>query len=197
MQGRPLLISQLLDHAGIYHSQREIVSRSVEGPIHRTNFGEIEKRSKKVANALATLGVQHGDRIGTLAWNTHRHLELYFGVSCNGYVLHTVNPRLFPEQIEYIISHAEDRVVFLDVTFVGLLEKIASKLSCVRHFVIMTDERHMPKTSLPNVLCYETLLAAASATLKWPEFDENTAASLCYTSGTTGNPKGAFLFLLS
>lgn len=191
MMDRPLLISSLIEHAGRYHADAEIVSRTVEGPIHRTTYAEAERRSKQVANALRRLGIEAGDRVATLAWNGYRHFELYFGISGLGAVCHTINPRLFHDQIEYIVNHAEDRVLFLDLTFVPLVEKLASKLGVVRHFVIMTDEAHMPQTSIPNVLCYETLIGAESAEFAWPQFDERTACSLCYTSGTTGNPKGA------
>jgi acyl-CoA synthetase (AMP-forming)/AMP-acid ligase II len=190
MQDTPLLISSLIEYAALYHGDREIVSKTVEGPIHRTNYRELNKRAKRVANALTRLGIKLGDRIGTLAWNGYRHMELYYGVSGIGAVLHTINPRLFPEQIEYIVNHAEDQYLFVDLTFVPLLEKLAPALKPVKGYVIMTDEAHMPKTSLPNVICYETLLAKESEELTWPKFDENTASSLCYTSGTTGNPKG-------
>ncbi|WP_169569905.1 3-(methylthio)propionyl-CoA ligase [Sneathiella limimaris] len=190
IQDRPLLISSQIEYAGTYHGDVEIVSRTVEGPIHRTNYREINLRSKKLAQALARLGVEFGDRVGTLAWNGYRHLEIYFGVSGMGCVCHTINPRLFPEQIAYIANHAEDKVIFTDLTFVPLLEAIASELGSVQHFVIMTDEAHMPETSLPNVICYETLVEAENGEYDWPVFDEMTASSLCYTSGTTGNPKG-------
>ncbi len=192
MMDRPLLISSLIDFAAKYHSDTEIVSRTVEGPIHRYTWKDAGARSKQVAQALSNkLGVTLGDRIATLAWNGYRHLELYYGVSGMGAILHTINPRLFPEQIVYIAEHAEDKVIFLDLTFVPLLEAVADKLTSVEAFVIMTDEDHMPDTSLPNVLCYETLIGDQSGDYDWPEFDENTASSLCYTSGTTGNPKGA------
>lgn len=191
MMDRPLLVSGLIEHAGRYHADAEIVSRTVEGPIHRYTYAEAERRAKKVANALKGLGIRPGDRVATLAWNGYRHFELYFGISGIGAVCHTINPRLFPEQIIYIVNHAADRLVFVDLTFVPLLEKLADKLKPVEHFVIMTDEAHMPKTSLPNVLCYETLIGPQSDELTWPEFDERSASSLCYTSGTTGNPKGA------
>jgi 3-(methylthio)propionyl---CoA ligase len=191
MMDRPLLVSSLIEHAGRYHGDAEIVSRSVEGPIHRTTYAEAERRAKRVGNALARLGIAPGDRVATLAWNGYRHFELYFGISGIGAVCHTINPRLFPEQIEYIVNHAEDQLLFLDLTFVPLVEKLAHKLRPIRHFVLMTDAAHMPETTLPNVLCYETLIADASEELDWPQFDERTACSLCYTSGTTGNPKGA------
>ncbi len=190
MQDRPLLISSLIDFAAQYHGDVEIVTRTVEGPIHRYNYRDARARSRQVAGALAKLGIKLGDRVGTLAWNTHRHFELYYGVSGMGAVLHTINPRLFPEQIVYIANHAEDRVVFTDLTFVPLLEKIAGELKSVEHYVVMTDREHMPETSLPNVLCYEDLIADEDSGGDWPTFDERTASSLCYTSGTTGNPKG-------
>jgi fatty-acyl-CoA synthase len=184
------MISSLIDHAATYHPESEIVVRTVEGPIHRTNYRQVQRRAKQAANALATLGVGPTDRVGTLAWNTHRHLELYFGVSGSGAVLHTVNPRLFPEQIEYIINHAEDKVLFFDITFAPLVEKLAKSLKTVTAFIAMTDRAHMPDIDVPNLLCYEELIGAQSEEYTWPEFDERTASSLCYTSGTTGNPKG-------
>jgi fatty-acyl-CoA synthase len=190
MQDAPLLISTLIEHAAAYHPHAEIVARTVEGPIHRTNYSEVRRRAKRLANVLATLNVGPGDRVGTLAWNTHRHLELYFGVSGSGAVLHTVNPRLFQEQIEYIINHAEDKVLFFDISFAPLVEKLMPALGSVTAFVAMTDSLHMPQISVPNLLCYEDLLAAHSEDYDWPDIDERSASSLCYTSGTTGNPKG-------
>ena len=190
MQDRPMLISSLIDFAAQYHGDVEIVSRSVEGPIHRYTYNDANHRARQLAQALGALGITLGDRVGTLAWNGYRHLECYYGVSGIGAVLHTINPRLFPEQIVYIANHAEDRVLFTELTFVPLLEGIADQLSSVEAIVIMTDRDHMPETSLPNVHCYEELLAAQDGTLQWPSFDERTASSLCYTSGTTGNPKG-------
>ncbi|MDP6875299.1 MAG: 3-(methylthio)propionyl-CoA ligase [Alphaproteobacteria bacterium] len=190
MQDRPLLISSLMEFAAQYHGGVEIVSRSVEGPIHRYTYADANRRSKQLAQALGSLGIGLGDRVATLAWNGYRHLECYYGVSGIGAVLHTINPRLFPEQIVYIANHAEDRVLFTELSFVPLLEGIAEQLESVEAIVIMTDREHMPETSLPNVQCYEELLAAQDGSLDWPGFDENTASSLCYTSGTTGNPKG-------
>jgi len=190
MQDVPLMISALIDYAARYHGRREIVSRSVEGPIHRYTYAEAEARAKQLANALVRLGVKPGDRVGSLAWNTWRHFEMFYGVSGHGAVLHTVNPRLFAEQIVYIINHAEDRFVFLDLSFVALVEGIADRLATVKGFVIMTDEAHMPATTLKNARCYETLLKAERPDYAWPRFDERAASSLCYTSGTTGNPKG-------
>jgi fatty-acyl-CoA synthase len=190
MQDRPLMISSLIDHAAIFHPETEIVARTVEGPVHRTNYREVQRRAKRVANAMQALGVSPGQRVGTLAWNTHRHLELYYGVSGTGSVLHTVNPRLFPEQIDYIINHAEDQVLFFDTSFASLVAQLAPLLKTVHTFVAMTDRAHMPAIDALNLLCYEELIAAQSEEYIWPEFDERTASSLCYTSGTTGNPKG-------
>ncbi|RJF94633.1 long-chain-fatty-acid--CoA ligase [Oleomonas cavernae] len=190
MQERPLLISSFLTFAATYHQDREIVSRLVEGSLHRYTYAQAEERARRVANVLKGLGAKFGDVIGTLAWNTHRHLEVWYGTSGSGLVCHTINPRLFPEQIAYIVNHADDKVLFIDLTFVPLVEKFADKLKGVRHFVILTDRAHMPQTSLPDALCYEELVAQASPNFAWPDFDENTASSLCYTSGTTGNPKG-------
>ncbi|MCU5780748.1 AMP-dependent synthetase and ligase [Alcanivorax balearicus MACL04] len=190
MQDKPLLISSLIEHAATFHPEQEIVSRSIEGPIHRTNYRRIAHRAKQVANVLNELGVEFGDRVGTLAWNTWRHMELYFGVSGSGAVLHTVNPRLFPEQVEYILNHAEDKVLFFDISFASLVEKLVPKLKSIEHFVALTDRAHMPEVDIPGLLCYEDLVEGASVEYDWPEFDERTASSLCYTSGTTGNPKG-------
>src|SRR6516225_48406 len=190
MQDRPLLISSLIEHAAAFHASAEIVSRTVEGPIHRCTYGDIHRRSKQVANALTAFGIKPGDRVGTLAWNGYRHMELYFGVSGMGSVLHTINPRLFPEQIEYIANHAEDQVLFFDTSFTAVVEKLAPLLKTVKAFVALTDREHMPDAKIPNLLCYEELIAAQSSDYTWPDFDERTACSLCYTSGTTGNPKG-------
>ncbi len=190
MQKIPLMISSLIRYAAQYHGGRQVVSRTVEGSIHRYAYEECERRAKRLANLFERLGIRRGDRIGTLAWNGYRHLELFYGVSGMGAVLHTVNPRLFAEQIVYIINHAEDRVLFVDLSFVALLEGLAERLPTVERYVIMTDEAHMPSTSLPDAACYETLLAGESEDYEWPLFDERTASSLCYTSGTTGNPKG-------
>jgi fatty-acyl-CoA synthase len=190
MQEIPLMISSLIRYAAEYHGDRQAISRTVEGPLHRYSYSACERRAKRLANLFERTGIKRGDRIGTLAWNGYRHLELFYGVSGMGAVLHTVNPRLFTEQIVYIVNHAEDRVLFVDLSFVELLEGIAERLPSVERYVIMTDEAHMPETSLPNVACYETLLAAESEDYEWPMFDERMASSLCYTSGTTGNPKG-------
>jgi fatty-acyl-CoA synthase len=190
MQQRPLLISSLLDYAERYHAGREIVSRSVEGPLHRSNWGTIARRAKQVANLLQRLDVARGERIATLAWNHNRHLEIYFGVTCNGAVLHTVNPRLFPEQVRFIIDDAESSYVFFDVTFAALVEQLAPRLPNVRGYVALCAREAMPPIDVPNLLCYEDLLAAETNDHAWPVFDENLASALCYTSGTTGNPKG-------
>ncbi|UHQ20041.1 long-chain-fatty-acid--CoA ligase [Lysobacter sp. KIS68-7] len=190
MQEHKLLVSSLIEHAASCHPGAEIVSRTVEGPIHRSTYGQVRRRAQRLANALEALGVQRGERVATLAWNGYRHMELYFAVSGMGAVLHTVNPRLFPEQLEYIIGHAEDAVLCFDLGFLPLVESLAPRLSSVRAFVVMTDRAHMPASSLPDLLCYEDLLAAQSDDYAWPDLDEGTAASLCYTSGTTGMPKG-------
>jgi fatty-acyl-CoA synthase len=190
MQDRPLLISSIIEHAVAMHAGAEIVSRTVEGPLHRCTYGDVHRRAKQAANALAALGVVPGDRIATLAWNGHRHLELYYGVSGGGAVLHTINPRLFREQIAYIVNHAEDRYLFFDTTFAPLVEALAPQLPSVEGFVAMTDRAHMPAIGVRNLVCYEEWIEAASPDYTWPVFDEQTASSLCYSSGTTGNPKG-------
>ena len=191
MQDRPLLIQQLIEHAAQYHGDTEIVSRRVEGDIHRYTYRDARVRAKKVAEALLALGIETGDRIGTLAWNGYRHLELYFGISGIGAVCHTINPRLFPEQIVYIVNHAEDQLLFVDINLLPAVEKLLPEFKTVRHVVAMCDRAHLPKDlKIPNLLVYEELIADKPGTYEWPEFDERTASSLCYTSGTTGNPKG-------
>ena len=191
MQDNELMISSLIRYAAEYHGAMEIVTRTVEGPIHRYTYAEAEVRSKRLANVLINqFDIQQGDRVGTLAWTTYRHFELFYGVSGMGAVLHTTNPRLFDEQITYIINHAEDRVLFIDLDFVPLVEKLLPELGAIEQFIILTDREHMPDSSLPNVLCYEELLAAETDQYDWPIFNERAASSLCYTSGTTGNPKG-------
>jgi acyl-CoA synthetase (AMP-forming)/AMP-acid ligase II len=189
MMDIPLLISSLIVHADKHHGDTEIVTRTVEGPIHRYTYSDAHLRSRQLAGALEKLGVKQGDRIGTLAWNTHRHFEIYYAVSGMGAVCHTINPRLFPEQITYIANHAEDSYLFLDLTFVPLVEKLRPSLKSVKGFVIMTDKAHMPD-SIPDAICYEDLIDSHSGDYVWPVFDERAASSLCYTSGTTGNPKG-------
>ncbi|MBH1971514.1 MAG: long-chain-fatty-acid--CoA ligase [Moraxellaceae bacterium] len=192
MMQQPLLISSLIEHAIVTHPNAEIVSRQVEGGIFRYTYGQAAARAKQLANALTQkLGIKVGDRIGTLAWNTYRHYELYFGVSGMGAVAHTINPRLFPEQIIYIVNHAADRFIFVDLTFVPLLEAVASHISKVEGIVVLTDKAHMPTNSkLTNLICYEDLIADMSTEFTWPLLDENCDAALCYTSGTTGHPKG-------
>jgi len=191
MMDDPLIITRIIEHAAQNHGTTEIVSRSVEGPIHRYTYADAHGRIKQLGNALQSLGVKLGDRVATFAWNGYRHYELYFAISGIGAVCHAINPRLFHDQLEYIINHAEDRFIFLDLTFVPLLEAIKDKLPGVEGYVILCDRAHMPDTSLPNVMCYEELLADQPDSITWPEFDERTASSMCYTSGTTGNPKGA------
>ena len=188
MMDVPLLISGLIRHADLNHGDTEIVSKTVEGDIHRYTYRDAHRRSRRLAKALAALGVRPADRVGTLAWNGFRHYELYYAISGMGAVINTVNPRLFAEQIVYISNHAENVALFFDPTFVPLVEKLAPRLQSVRHYVLMTERAHMPKGS--SYLCYEELLERQDDALEWPTFDERTAAALCYTSGTTGNPKG-------
>ncbi|MDE1947968.1 MAG: fatty-acid--CoA ligase [Burkholderiales bacterium] len=191
MMQLPLLISSLIVHAERHHGGAEVVSRRVEGDIHRTTYREIASRSRRMAKALAALGVKTSDRIATLAWNGYRHLELYYAVSGSGAVLHTVNPRLHPDQVVYIADHAEDQVLFFDLSFLPLIQAIAGRTKTIRHFVAMTDRAHMPADAkIPNLLCYEELVESQDDRYEWPLLDENLASSLCYTSGTTGNPKG-------
>ncbi|MDH4050219.1 MAG: 3-(methylthio)propionyl-CoA ligase, partial [Rubrivivax sp.] len=191
MQQQPLLISNLIQHAERHHGDQEVVSRRVEGDIHRISYRELAARARRMAKALAALGVGMSERVATLAWNGHRHMELYYAVSGSGAVLHTLNPRLHPDQVVYIADHAEDQVLCFDLTFLPLVEAVAARLKSVKHFVAMTDRAHMPAaTKLPGLLCYEDLLDAQDDRYDWPSFDENSASSLCYTSGTTGNPKG-------
>jgi fatty-acyl-CoA synthase len=190
MMSMPLAISSLLRHADLNHGDTQIVSRRCEGDIHRYTYREAHSRTRKLANALRRLGVRPGDRVGTLAWNGYRHFELYYAVSGMGSVVHTVNPRLFPEQIGYIVNHAEDAYVFFDLTFAPLVEKLAPACRGVKGWVAMADRAHMPKLAVEGLLCYEELVEAERDDFEWPAFDENTAAGLCYTSGTTGNPKG-------
>jgi fatty-acyl-CoA synthase len=190
MQDWPLLCHRIIDHAALNHGDRAVITRSIEGPIHQTNYAEIRGRSLRVAQRLERDGIRLGDRVATLAWNTWRHLESWYGILGIGTVYHTINPRLFPEQIVWIINHAEDRVLMTDLTFVPLLEKIADKLPTIERYIIFTDAAHMPATSLRNAVAYESWLADADGDFAWKSFDENTAAGMCYTSGTTGNPKG-------
>lgn len=192
MMSKPLLISSIIEHAARHFGSNEIVSRRAEGDMHRYNYRECHQRSKKLANAFRTLEIKIGDRIATLAWNGYRHLEAYYAVSGSGAVLHTINPRLHPDQIAYIINHAEDQFLLFDITFLPIIQAIASHCPTIRGFVMMCDKDRLPTDgSIPNLLCYEDLIDANSDDFEWPLFDENSASSLCYTSGTTGNPKGA------
>jgi len=190
MQDVPLLVNRILDHALVNHSEREIVSRLVEGPIHRETYADAHLRARKLSQALQKLGCGEGDVVATLAWNTHRHFEAWYGITGVGGVYHTLNPRLFPEQLTYIINHAEDKVIFTDLTFVPVLEGIAKDIPNVKGIIIMTGAAHMPETSLENVHCYEDLLDAQNGDFNWVEVDERAPCGMCYTSGTTGNPKG-------
>jgi len=190
MMDTPLLISSIAEHAANFHGDREIVSVTMDNPRHRYTVADSVQRARQLAGALDKLGLQRGDRVATIAWNDYRHLEIYYGVSGAGYVCHTINPRLFPEQLVFIINHAEDRYICTDLMFVPLLEKLLPQIPNIEGFVIMTDAAHMPETSLPNAVCYETMIEAESTEYDWPQFDERTASALCYTSGTTGDPKG-------
>jgi fatty-acyl-CoA synthase len=190
MQDYPLLTHTILDHAALNHGEREQVTRSVEGPIRRTTLAEIRTRALKVAKALENEGVKLGDRIATMAWNTERHMETWFGIMGNGAICHTLNPRLFADQLVYIVNHAEDDIMFVDLTFIPLVEALKDRFATVRKYIVLTDSDHMPDTSLPNAVAYEDWIGAVDDDFKWGSFDENTAAALCYTSGTTGNPKG-------
>ncbi len=189
MMNVPLMISSILDHAETFNQTSEIVSRNPEGGIHRYTYRDAAGRARRVANALQRLGLNFQDRAATLAWNTHRHFELYYGVSGSGRILHTINPRLHPDQVAYILNHAEDLALFVDCAFVPLAEAVFPKLTTLKHIVVLTDREHMPQSKLP-LLCYDELIAGESDSYAWPSFDENVAASLCYTSGTTGDPKG-------
>jgi fatty-acyl-CoA synthase len=190
MQDWPLLLHKVIDFAAIQHGGQEVVTRTIEGPIQRTNYAEIRKRALKGAQRLSRDGIKLGDRVATLAWNTSRHLEAWYAIVGIGAVYHTVNPRLFPDQIAWIVNHAEDRVIMVDLTFVPLLEALADKLPTIERYIILTDAAHMPTTKLKNAVAYEEWLAEGDGDFRWAEFDERTAAGLCYTSGTTGNPKG-------
>jgi len=196
MQDWPLLVHKIIDHAALYSGDREVVTRSVEGPIRRTDYATIAKRARKVAHALERLGVALGDRIATMAWNTDRHLEAWYGIAGIGAIYHTLNPRLFPEQLVYIANHAEDKVLFFDATFAKLVEDIAPRLPTVELFVCLTDAANLHSivakggANIPNLVAYEEFIAGADESFAWKEFDEHTACGLCYTSGTTGNPKG-------
>lgn len=192
MQEHPLLIAQLLDFAARYHGDTEIVSRRVEGDIHRTTYGAARQRAAQCAHALAALGIDEQERVGTLAWNGYRHFELYYGVSGSGRILHTLNPRLHPQQIAWIVNHADDRAVCFDLSFVPIVKAIAAQCSAVQHWIALCAPDDLPAdlAGLPGLTSYEALLRTQPADITWPVFDEHTASSLCYTSGTTGDPKG-------
>jgi fatty-acyl-CoA synthase len=192
MQSQPLLISSLIEFADRHHSEGEIVSRRVEGDIHRSTWSEIAKRSRQVAGALDVMNLGMSDRVATLAWNGYRHLELYFGVSGSGRVLHTINPRLHPDQVVWIANHAEDQVLCFDMTFMPIVQAVHARCTTIKTYVAMCDADKLPEgTGIPNLISYEAWIAQQSGVYTWPEFDENLASSMCYTSGTTGNPKAA------
>src|SRR5262245_58476505 len=187
MSERPLLVSSIIKHAAAFHRDTEVVSRTVEGATHRYTYGDAERRSRQLARALLRLGVEPGDRVGTLAWNTYRHFELYYGISGVGAVCHTINPRLFEEQIVYIVNHAKDRLLFVETSFVPVVERLRPQLPADCRIVLLEPA----ETSLPVIATYDELVAAETEeSFVWPEFDERDAAALCYTSGTTGHPKG-------
>ena len=189
MQQHSLLISSLIEFANRHHGDGEVVSKRVEGDLHRYTWADVANRSRQMANALDALGLEQGQRVATLAWNGYRHLELYFGVSGSGRVLHTLNPRLHPDQGVWIANHAEDQVLFFDMTFLPLVQAVHARCTTIQHWVAMCDADKLPKdTGIPNLISYESLIEVHSNQYVWPELDENTASSMCYTSGTTGNP---------
>jgi acyl-CoA synthetase (AMP-forming)/AMP-acid ligase II len=190
MMDDPLLVSAILEHAAVYHGDTEIVAREIDGSFFRYDYRRAHQRAERLAQAILRLGVAPGDRVGSLAWNTHRHFEMFYGVSGCGAVLHTVNPRLFREQIVYIVNHCEDRWMFCDLETLPLVERLAPDLTSIEGYCIMCAEEDMPETTLPDSHCYEALLAAEDGEYDWPSFDERSASTICYTSGTTGNPKG-------
>jgi len=192
MQQHSLLISSLIEFANRHHGDGEVVSKRVEGDLHRYTWADVANRSRQMANALDALGLEQGQRVATLAWNGYRHLELYFGVSGSGRILHTLNPRLHPDQVVWIANHAEDQVLFFDMTFLPLVQAVHARCTTIQHWVAMCDADKLPKdTGIPNLISYESLIGVHSNQYVWPELDENTASSMCYTSGTTGNPKAA------
>ena len=190
MQDWPLLCHRIIDHAALNHGGRPIVTRSVEGDMHSTTYAEVRARALRVAQRLDRDGIRLGDRVATLAWNTWRHLEAWYGIMGIGAIYHTINPRLFPDQIVWIANHAQDRLMLLDLTFVPMLEQLASRLPSIERYVVLTAARHMPATSLRDAVPYEEWIGEVDGDFAWKTFDENTAAGMCYTSGTTGNPKG-------
>jgi fatty-acyl-CoA synthase len=190
MQDWPLLCHRIIDHAALNHAERRIVTRSVEGDMHTTNYAKVRARALRLAQRLDRDGIRLGDRVATLAWNTWRHLEAWYGIMGIGAIYHTVNPRLFPEQIVWIVNHAQDRLMLLDLTFISLVEKLAPRMPSIERYVVLTDAQHMPVTSIKNIVAYEEWIGEVDSDFAWKTFDENTAAGMCYTSGTTGNPKG-------
>ena len=190
MMNRPLRIAEIITFAEKIHPNEEIISRTLQGDIHETNYAEIASRSRRMSKALLNLGIKMGDRVATLAWNGFRHLELYFAISGIGAVCHTINPRLSSEQMEYVVNHANDKIIFLDLTFIPIIETHLDKFPKTTRYVLMAEREHIPDCKIPNVICYEDLIENENDDFSWPEFDENTASGLCYTSGTTGNPKG-------
>jgi fatty-acyl-CoA synthase len=190
MMAAPLTITEIMRFADRLYRDTEVISVTMDEGVHRSTYGEIFDRANCVAHALSSLGVELGDRVATLAWNDHRHLELYYGVSCSGAVIHTVNPRLFPEQLVYIMNNAEDRVVFIDPMFIPLVEGLADRLPSVTAYVALTSRDAMPESGISNLYCYEDLVGQESSAYPWPDLEEKTASALCYTSGTTGDPKG-------
>lgn len=190
MQDWPLRVHRLIDHAARHHGSRSVVSRSVEGPMHRTDYARLRARALRCAQRLAREGIAPGDRVATLAWNTWRHVEAWYGITGAGAVYHTLNPRLFPDQIAWILNHAESRLMLVDLSFVGLLEQLFPSLPHIRRYVVLTDAAHMPATTLPGAVDYESWLAEADGDFAWVAVEEGAAAGLCYTSGTTGEPKG-------
>lgn len=190
MMDQALTITSVMKFADKVYPEREIVSVCADQPRHRYTYAQAFERTRQLANALKDLGLKQGDVVATMAWNDHRHLELYYAISCSGMVCHTINPRLFDEQIEYIVEHAEDQWFFVDLLFVPKLEQLQDKMPKVKGFVILTSADHMPETSLRNAQCYESMIAQYDSQFEWPELDEQSASALCYTSGTTGNPKG-------
>ena len=190
MMSVSLNLKSIIEHGTRVNGDAEIVSVTRDNPRHRYTYKDAFTRANQLASAMSSWGLQPGDRVATLAWNDYRHFETYYAVGCSGYVTHTINPRLFPEQLVFIINHADDQYVFLDADFVPLVEKIADQCPNVKGYVVMISEDQMPETTLPNAMCYETLVASAAANYTWPDIDENAACALCYTSGTTGNPKG-------
>jgi fatty-acyl-CoA synthase len=192
MQSQQLLISSLIEFADRHHHEGEVISRRVEGDIHRSTYRDIAQRSRKAAHALDQMNLAFGDRVATLAWNGYRHLELYFGVSGSGRVLHTLNPRLHPDQIVWIANHAEDQVLLFDMSFLPIVKAVHSRCTTIKHFIALCDADKLPAdTGIPGLQSYEAWIAPHASTYDWPEFDENSASSMCYTSGTTGNPKAA------